>query len=115
MLNYMKSERYRLLHKKSLYIIPIVSYVLIIFAAIVLALFGKYEANFPYSNNVFFYSTLLGSGLLILMIAVLFNLMLTGKDSQLIKHAVAYDIPKTTIYWTKLILPMLYFFLISLI
>src|SRR5690625_5858770 len=88
MINYMKSENYRLLRKKSLYITSIIGLTLITAAAIILYLSGEFEQNFPYATSLFFYMNVIDSKVLILIVAFLFNMLLTGKDMFLTKHAV---------------------------
>src|SRR5690625_3014125 len=104
MMNYMKSERYRLMRKKSLHITTVICLVLITAAAAVLYFSGQYESSFPYATSSFFYSNVIGNTALILIVALLFNLALTGKDMSLIKQSVSFGISRNTIFWSKLIL-----------
>lgn len=53
MINYMKSELYRIFHSKGLYIYLIICNVLMILAALTLFYFDKTENNFPYGNAKF--------------------------------------------------------------
>src|SRR5690625_892971 len=114
MMNYMKSENYRLLRKKNLYITSVIGLLLIAAAALVLYLFGN-EPNFPYATSLFFYSNVISGGILILIIAFLFNLALTGKDMSLIKQSISFGISRNTIFWSKLILTLSYFLFICVI
>lgn len=115
MINYMKSERYRLLRKKGLHMTSGVCFLLIAAAAVVLYLFGKYEAGFPYATSSFFYVNVINGGVLILIIAFLFNLSLTGKDMSLLKHSISFGIARETIFWSKLLLTLSYFLLVCVI
>ncbi|MGM8365650.1 ABC transporter permease [Virgibacillus sp. W0181] len=115
MINYMKSENYRLLRKKGLYMTSAIGLLLITAAALVLHLFGEYEQNFPYATSAFFYANVIGSNILILLIAFLFNLALTGKDISLIKQSISFGISRSTIFWSKLILTLSYFLFICCI
>src|SRR5690625_2296722 len=115
MINYMKSENYRLLRKKSLYITSIIGLTLITAAAIILYLSGEFEQNFPYATSLFFYANVISSNILILIIAFLFNIMLTGKDMSLIKQSISFGISRNTIFWSKLILTLSYFLLLCVI
>lgn len=112
MINYMKSERYRLMRKKGLHITSAICLLLIIAAAAVLYFFGQYESSFPYANSSFFYSNVIGSTTLILIVALLFNLSLTGRDMSLIKQSISFGVSRNTIFWSKLILTLGYFLLI---
>lgn len=115
MINYIKSENYRLLRKKSLYMTSIIGLMLITAAAIILYLSGEYEQNFPYATSLFFYANVIGSNILILIIAFLFNLALTGRDMNLIKQSISFGVSRNTIFWSKLILTLGYFLFICLI
>lgn len=115
MINYIKSENYRLLRKKNLYITSLICYLLITVAAFVLYVSQKFDPHFPYGTSMFFYSNVFGFGLLILIVAFLFNLALTGKDSSLIKQSVSFGVSRSTIFWSKLMLTVSYFLLICFI
>lgn len=115
MINYLKSESYRLLRRKSLHMISVACFLLIIAAAVVLYIFGKSEANFPYATSQFFYSNVIVSWILIFMIALLFNLSLTGKDLSLLKQSISFGISRNTIFWSKLLLTLGYFLFICAI
>lgn len=115
MINYMKSENYRLLRKKGLHITSGVGFLLIIATAAVLYFSGQHELNFPYANSPFFYANVIGNNILILIIAFLFNLALTGKDMSLIKQSVSFGISRNTIFWSKLILTLSYFLVICVV
>ena len=115
MINYLKSESYRLLRKRTLHMTSVACFLLIAAAAVVLYMFGESEAGFPYATSLFFYSNVIGGGGLILLIAFLFNLSLTGKDRLLLKQSVSFGISRNTIFWSKLILTLSYFLLICVI
>lgn len=111
----MKSETYRLLRKKELYITSVIGLLLIIAAAAILYFSGQYESGFPYATSLFFYSNVIGSTILILIIAFIFNLALTGKDLSLIKQSISFGISRNTIFWSKLILTLSYFLVICVV
>jgi len=115
MINYMKSENYRLIRKKSFHITSGVGFLLIFAAAIILYFYGQHESSFPYANSSFFYANVIGNNILILIIAFLFNLALTGRDMSLIKQSVSFGISKNTIFWSKLILTLSYFLVICVV
>ena len=54
MINYLKSEQYRLLRKKTLHITSLVCLLLIVAAATVLYYFQKADPNFPYATSSIF-------------------------------------------------------------
>ena len=115
MINYLKSENYRLLHKKNLYMTSVICLLLIAAAAVVLYYSQKSDPSFPYATTRFFYSNVIGSGGLIMIISFLFNFNLTGKDTSLIKQSVSFGISRNTIFWSKLILTLSYFLLVCVI
>lgn len=115
MINYMKSENYRLLHKKNLYITSVICLLLIAAAATVLYYSQQQLSNFPYATSTFFYSNVISGGLLIILVGLLFNLALTGKDTSVIKQSVSFGVSRNTIFWSKLILTLSYFLLLCVI
>jgi len=115
LINYLKSERYRLTRKISLHITSIVACVLIIVAGFVLDFFGRNEANFPYASSYFFYGNVVNGVLLIFIIVLLVNSSLTGKDLSTLKQSLSFGISKSTIFWSKLILTLMYFLLLCFI
>lgn len=115
MINYLKSELYRLLHKKSLHLTSIICFLLILAAGLVLSYLPKVDPSFPYATSPFFYSNVISSGVLILIVGLLFNIALTGKDITVIKQSVAFGISRKVIFWSKLILTLGYFIIVCLI
>ncbi|MCJ7841912.1 ABC transporter permease [Lederbergia sp. NSJ-179] len=115
MINYMKSENYRLLRKKSLYLTSVIGFLLITAAALVLYYSKQHQADFPYATSTFFYSNVIGSGIVVIIVSFLFNLALTGKDMSLIKQAVSFGVSRNTIFWSKLILTLSYFLLVCVV
>ncbi|WP_078592906.1 ABC transporter permease [Evansella clarkii] len=115
MINYLKSENYRLLHKKSIYMTSGICLFLITSAALVLYFFQQSDSNFPYGTSIFLYSNVISSGIIIMIVGFLFNTALTGKDASVMKQAVSFGISRNTIFWSKLIVTLSYFLLLCLI
>lgn len=115
MINYLKSEQYRLLRKKSLHLTSLVCLLLIIAAGAVLAYFGKSDPTFPYATSSFYYSNVLGSAGLIILIGFIVNFSLTGKDTAVLKNSISFGIERKTVYWSKLLLTFGYFLLLCII
>lgn len=115
MINYLKSEQYRLMRKKTLHITSIICLLLIIAAAAVLYYAQKADANFPYTTTRFFYMNVIGNGGLIIIVSSIYNFSLTGKDTALLKSAVSFGISRHTIFWSKLLMTLSYFILISIV
>ncbi|GAA0366359.1 ABC transporter permease [Bacillus horti] len=112
MINYIKSEHYRLLRKKGLYVTSVIGLALIVAAAAVLYFTQNADPDFPYGTSLFFYSNVIGSGLLLMIIGLLFNLTLTGKDTAIVKQSISFGVSRNTIFWSKLMLTFIYFLLI---
>lgn len=115
MINYMKSEKYRLIRLKGLHVTSLIACLLIVAAAFVLNYFGKTEVAFPYATSMFFYSNVVNGALFIQMIIIIVNSALTGKDKVLIKQSISFGITRNTIFWSKLLMTFVYFFLLCLI
>lgn len=115
MINYLKSEQYRLMRRKALHLTSMICCALIIFAALVLDFFGRNEVDFPYATSFFFYSNVIGGGVFLFIIALLVNGALTGKDLSLLKQSVSFGISRNTIFWSKLILTLVYFLLLCIV
>lgn len=115
MINYLKSEQYRLLRKKSLHLTSLVCLLLISVAGAVLAYFGKTDPTFPYATSSFYYSNVLGGAGLIILIAFIVNFSLTGKDMAVLKNTISFGITRNTVYWAKLILTLGYFLVLSIV
>lgn len=111
----MKSEHYRLLHKKGPYITGVIGLFLIVAAAAVLYLLPNSDPDFPYATSMFFYSNVISGGLLIMIIGFIFNSALTGKDTAIIKQSVSFGSSRNTVFWSKLILTSMYFLLLCVI
>ncbi|MBM7837032.1 ABC-2 type transport system permease protein [Alkalihalobacillus xiaoxiensis] len=113
MLNYLKSEQYRLLRKKATYILPFICFLLITAAAVVLILSDQQMVEFPYATNQFFYANVIGGIILILIVAFLFNLLLTGnRELAVLKQTVSFGIGRTAIFYAKLLVTLGYFLLV---
>ncbi|AXH99214.1 ABC transporter permease [Sporosarcina sp. PTS2304] len=115
MINYLKSEQYRLMRKKSLHITSAVCLLLIVAVAAVLYSSKQADPNFPYATTRFFYSNIIGGSGFIIIVSFLFNFSLTGKDTALLKNAVSFGVSRATIFWSKLILTLGYFLVVSVI
>lgn len=111
MINYLKSENYRLLNKKNLYITSLICFSLIAAAAFVLSYFQQSDSTFPYGTSKYFYSNAISGGVMIIIIGLIFNLALTGNDTSLMKQSISFGISRNVIFWSKLILTLSYFLL----
>lgn len=115
MINFLKSEHFRLLHKKSLHLTNVICLFLVAAAAVVLYYTHQYDPSFPYATDSFFYSNIIGSGMIIIVVGFIYNATLTGKDMALIKQFVSFGISRRTIFWSKFMLTLLHYLLICVI
>ena len=115
MINYMKSESYRLLRKKGPHITGVICLFLIVAAATVLYFFEQSDPNFPYATSKFFYSNVISGGIMIIIVGLIYNSSLTGKDLSLMKQSISFGISRNMIFWSKLILTLSYFLLICVV
>lgn len=115
MINYIKSEKYRLLRILSLHITSVICLLLIAGAAAVLYFFHQTDPSFPYGNSKFYYANVIGSGALIIFVGYIFNSALTGKDTALIKQSVSFGVSRNTIFWSKFLLTLCYYLLVCAI
>ncbi|WP_414841670.1 hypothetical protein [Enterococcus saccharolyticus] len=109
MIAYLKSENYRFLRKKNFYMISIACFSLLIAAGSLLRFFGRTESTFPYANAKFFYTNVVSAGGIILFVALLVNLILTGNDCQVLKQSISFGLSRKKIFLTKLSVTMGYF------
>lgn len=116
LINYIKSENYRLLHSKSIYLYTIICATLIILAAFTLVYFDKTTFKFPYANLKFFLVNIVSSGLFIIAIGSAMNLIVNNKENKnIVKQSISFDISLDTIYYGKFIIFLFYFFILCLI
>ena len=116
MINYIKSENYRLLHSKWFYMYTLICNFLIIAAAVVLYYSEKYVNQFPYANLKFYLINVVTSAVLIVVIGVLMNIMLYDKESKaLMKVSTAMDISIPAMFLGKFIVFLFYFTVMCLI
>lgn len=115
MINYLKSENYRLIHSKGPWLVLIICNLLIILATLTLVYFGNKDKTFKYDKALFLYNNVIFGSLLILAVGVLCSLFFTSKKNlRLIKISIAFDISRTTVYWSKFLLYFCYFGIIAL-
>lgn len=92
----------------------LICFLLIAAVAVLLYLSQQYDSTFPYATSKFFYSNVIGSGFMIIIIGLIYNSALTGKDLSLMKQSVSFGISRNIIFWSKLILTLSYFLLICI-
>ncbi|RIO47277.1 hypothetical protein BUZ57_01975 [Staphylococcus hyicus] len=110
MINYLKSQHYLMIRSKAFYILPIVCFMLMILAALILYMMGKQESYFPYNNARFYYVNVVGFSGLIIFIGIIITQFFHSKDRQHSdKVSIAYDVPLKVIYFGKLCMMLSFF------
>ena len=106
MLNYMRSEWYRIFHTKALWVLTGVLAGLLLAMNAVLYLMGRGDPRFPYSTIRFSLSPLLSNMLMMGCSGLALASILFSDKSQggIMKNAVAYGISRTRIFAGKCIL-----------
>lgn len=100
MLNYMKSECYRIMRNKSLGILTVVCGVLMIGLVLALKYFDMFDPAFPYGNTRFALSNLYMQMNLLLMAAMVFSAFMHDNEEKhhTIKHSIAFGIRRSTVF-----------------
>ncbi len=111
-MNYLKSEQFRLIRKKELYLTISISLGLVIAAILALYLSLQADGHFPYGTNRFLYLNVLSVFPLILLIGFLVSRQLLGSDISMVKQSVAFGISRNRIFFTKLVLTLTEFLLL---
>lgn len=105
MANYMKSEFYRILHDKTIYVFTLVMTALTVFINLVLYLFQTFTPEFRYGNTNYTFSLLIGSMQLFYIGAFLVAAFLSSDEykSGVLKNVVAGGIGRIQILLGKCI------------
>lgn len=100
MINYMKSEFYRTLRNRNLWILITAFAGLMIATVLILSYFNQTDPKFPYGNTRFSLGNIYMQMNLMLAAAIIFTgFIYDGEDKQhTIKHSVAFGIKRKTIY-----------------
>lgn len=110
MLNYMKSEWYRLTHGKEIYVMTAVMAGLVLAMNIVNALGNRYIPNFRYGTFRFSLNIFTSSSYCMLVIAAFVGAYLYADDIKngVMKNAIAYGIPRVQILIGKCIISFVF-------
>jgi len=110
MLNYLKSEVYRILHNKSSYIFILVCSFLLVISNVVLFLLKMNEATFPYASTSFSLGNLCSSYAYVFLICIMVSgfIFANEHNNHTFKNSVSYGISRGIIYFGKLIVQMVY-------
>lgn len=111
MKNYLKSEIYNILHKKSSYIFLGGALILVNLALLSISSIIKN----PNQRQFQYYGTFLTTPILAIIFAVLLSGLVAGKELKILKNSVAYGISRKDIFWAKYIVVLSSFILIYLL
>ncbi|UBH15091.1 ABC transporter permease [Macrococcus armenti] len=116
MINYMRSEAYKLLRTKGIYITYTICISLLILAALTLYYFGHRGDYFPYYRADFYYNNVFGFWLLIAMIGAMINSFLTNKESKRVaKQSISFGIHRKTIFFGKYLVSLIAYTILCII
>ncbi len=109
MLNYVKSEWYRITHSKAIYVFNIVMAGLTLILNVVHYVLDKVEPSFPYGTTAFTLSYLAsGMTMMFLVGAVVVSLLYSGdKKNGLMKNAIAFGISREKMFLGRCIVSCL--------
>lgn len=107
MMNYMRSEQYRLVRKKGLYVLLAICLGLFAFHAYISIRIYQMETDFH--RHIYYGMLLAMSGLAAPFISIAFSRLLTGKDNAVLKQEVAFGVSRSSVFFTKFALTLLVF------
>lgn len=119
MINYLKSELYRILYRKGTYLFILICSALLVSSNVVLALVDKAEENFPYATTYFSLGNLITNFPFIFLICIGVASMIFGNEhnNHTMKNNISYGLSRGRIYFGKFIIEVIYsliaFFIIS--
>ncbi|MGG7142406.1 ABC transporter permease [Clostridium nigeriense] len=116
MINYIRSEIYRNLRNKGSYLFILGSMALVVFLNIVLWIFAKNDTSFPYATTKYAFSSLYCSLQLIMIMCVLIVSIIFSQEykNQTLKNTVSFGISRSSIYFVKFIISIIFSFIAAI-
>ncbi len=110
MLSYVKSEFYRILHNKSTYLFIIICSALLVSSNILLAAVKYSEPTFGYANTFFSIVNFMSSFAMVFILSIAVATIIFGNEygNHTMKNSVSYGISRSTIYFGKLFVEIVY-------
>lgn len=110
MINYIRSEFYRLLRNRSAYLFILVCSALITSAHVLLAVVAHNEPNFPYATTDFALSLFYTGLSIVFLLCITVASIIFGNEhtNHTLKNSISYGINRGSIYFGKLIVEMIY-------
>lgn len=117
MLNYIKSEWYRLIRDKSYWVLTFIFSVLVLAASIVLNISDKTTPNFPYANTYMLFSTIVMMMYLPFFLVSIIPSVIVGEEikENTLKNSVSFGISRSTIFFGKWIISIIALFILAVI
>ncbi|WP_414052381.1 hypothetical protein [Macrococcus animalis] len=116
MINFLRSENYKMMKTKGYYIISAICIMLLIMAAYTLNHFGNSGKYFPYYRADFYYNNIIAFGILIIVIGSIINSFLVNNESlRLLKQTVSFGISRSSIFFGKYLISLMYFVILCVI
>jgi hypothetical protein len=110
MINYLKSECYRILHYKWTYLFILICSALLVSMNVLLSIVKLNDANFPYATTQFAFSFVYGSMLVIFLLCMAVSGFIFGNEysNHTMKNSISYGITRGTVFIGKLLVQILY-------
>ncbi len=110
MINYIRSELYRILRNRGAYLFILVCSALLTSANVVLAAVAHNEKTFPYATTEFAFGMFLGSFPAVFLLCITVASIVFGNEhnNHTLKNSISYGINRGSIYFGKLIVEILY-------
>lgn len=110
MINYIRSELYRLLRNRGAYLFVLICSALLTSANVVLAAVAHNEVNFPYANTDFAFGLFYTSFNILFLLCITVASIVFGNEhnNHSLKNSISYGINRGSIYSGKLIVEIIY-------
>ncbi|WMJ87949.1 ABC transporter permease [Anaerocolumna sp. MB42-C2] len=110
MVPYIKSEVYRLIRYKWIYVFIIICSGLLLSSNIILAAVKYADSSFIWANTYFSFSNVYNSMVMVYILCIMVSNMIFGNEhtNHTMKNSISYGISRGTIYFGKLLVQMVY-------
>jgi ABC-2 type transport system permease protein len=100
MMNYIKSEFYRVSHNRGIYILTVILAFLSFLQNAVLGWYGRKDSGFPYATTSFSYSNLVANPMLFCALGTIIGIILYegNKKNGNLKNTISFGIPRRKVF-----------------